>query len=167
MKIKDDGSYDLDEKDRLLLSIIQQNAEISLSELGMRIGLTKMAVSNRIQSLKRAGIIEGTFTKVNGAKVGQDYMLITRITCSTKGNEQDRIAETIAKIPGVQSIYEVFGSFDMMIIARRKDKTAARDLVREIAKIHGVRNTVTITPHTVVKESLFVDTIDSQARSSK
>ncbi len=161
MKIKENGSYDLDEKDRLLLSIIQQNAEISLSELGKRISLTKMAVSNRIQTLKRAGIIEGTYAKVNGAKVDQDYVTITRITCTTKGNEQDKIAEAISKIQGVQSIYQVFGSFDMMIIARRKDKTAARDLGRQIAEIHGVRNTVTTIPHTVVRESLFVETMQS------
>jgi DNA-binding Lrp family transcriptional regulator len=162
MAINRDSSYELDEKDRLLLSIIQQNAEISLSELGEKINLTRMAVSNRIRSLKKAGVIEGTFVKVNGAKVGQDYVMITRITCTPKGYEQDKIAEEISKIPGVQSIYQVFGSFDMMMIARAKDKTAGKELVREIAKIHGVRNTVTFIPHTVVRESLFVETMPTR-----
>lgn len=159
MKINDQNRYQLDEKDRLLLHIIQLNAEVSLSELGKRINLSKMAVSNRIRNLKNVGIIEGIYAKVNGAKVDQDYVMITRITCTTKGDEQDKIAEEISKISGVQSIYQVFGSFDMMIIARTKDKAAGRQLVREIAKIHGVRNTITTIPHTVVKESLLVDTI--------
>jgi Lrp/AsnC family transcriptional regulator, leucine-responsive regulatory protein len=159
MKTGDDGSSILDHKDRMILSLLQKSAEISLSDMGKKVDLTKMAVSNRIRNLKKSGVIEGSFYKVSGQKVGQDYVLITRITCQSKGQEQDRIAETLSQITGIQSVYQVFGSFDLMVIARRKDKTSAKLLVREIAKIPGIRNTVTIVPHTVVKESLYVDTL--------
>jgi Lrp/AsnC family transcriptional regulator, leucine-responsive regulatory protein len=159
MTLKQDGSRVMDEKDRLILNILQQDAEISLSELGKKVNLTKMAVFNRIRNLKKEGIIEGSYYKVNGDKVGQDYIIITRITCLPKGPEQLKIASAIAKIPGVMSVYLVFGSFDVLVIARRKDKTEAKELVYEISKIQGVRNTVTIVPHTVVKESLVIDTM--------
>ena len=148
----------LDSKDRVLLSLVQKNAEYSLSELGRKVGLSKMAVLNRLNALKQEGIIEGSYYKVNAEKVGQDYSIITRITCADKGEVQLKIAEAIGRIPGVQSVYLVFGTFDILIIARRRNKSSAKELLYEVVKIPGVSSTVTMVPHTVVKESLYVDT---------
>jgi DNA-binding Lrp family transcriptional regulator len=159
MRTGEDGNSILDDKDRMILSLLQKNAEISLAEVGKRVDLTKMAVSNRIRNLKRTGVIEGSSYKVSGQKVGQDYVLITRIACQSKGQEQDRIAEAICEITGVQSVYQIFGSFDILVISRTSNKKAAKSLGYEIAKIPGIRNTVTTIPHTVTKESLFVDTL--------
>jgi DNA-binding Lrp family transcriptional regulator len=162
LKTGNDGNSILDDKDRMILSLLQKNAEISLAEVGKKVDLTKMAVSNRIRNLKRSGVIEGSFYKVNGQKVGQDYVLITRITCQSKGQEQDRIAEEICGITGVQSVYQIFGAFDILVISRTSDQRAAKMLGYEIAKIPGVRNTVTTIPHTVIKESLYVDTLENK-----
>jgi DNA-binding Lrp family transcriptional regulator len=162
MKTGNDGNSILDDKDRMILSLLQKNAEISLAEVGKKVDLTKMAVSNRIRNLKRSGVIEGSFYKVNGQKVGQDYVLITRITCQSKGQEQDRIAAEICEITGVQSVYQIFGAFDILVISRTSNQRAAKLLGYEIAKIPGVRNTVTTIPHTVIKESLFVDTLENK-----
>jgi DNA-binding Lrp family transcriptional regulator len=159
MRTEDDGITALDDKDRMILSLLQKSAEISLAEVGKNVDLTKMAVSNRIRNLKKMGVIEGSFFKVNGQKVGQDYVMITRVTCQSKGQEQDRIAEAICRIRGVQSVYQVFGAFDILIISRTSDKKAAKLLGYEIAKIPGIRNTVTTIPHTVIRESLFVETL--------
>ncbi|MGI0078826.1 MAG: Lrp/AsnC family transcriptional regulator [Nitrososphaerales archaeon] len=156
---RDQNGYHLDDKDRLLLSILQENAEISFSELGKKVNLTKMAISNRIKRLKDAGIIEGSYFKVNPEKMGLDYTVISRVICSHKGLEQEKIANAIAKFPGVMSVYLVFGTSDMLVIARRKDKTSAKQLVYDISRIPGVRNTNTTIPHTVIKESLALDTM--------
>jgi Lrp/AsnC family transcriptional regulator, leucine-responsive regulatory protein len=149
----------LDSKDRVLLSLIQKNAEYSLSELGRTVGLSKMAVHNRLNALKENGIIEGSFYKVNAEKVGQDYCVISRITCVYKGQEQLKIAKAIGRLPGVQSIYFIFGSSDILIIARRSNKTSARDLLYKVLKVPGVSSTVTTVAHTTIKESLTVDTL--------
>ena len=53
----------------------------------------------------------------------QDYVVITQVIYRPKGPKQEQIANTIAKLPGVQSVYQVFGSFDILIIARRSDET--------------------------------------------
>lgn len=159
MKHVKDDSLQMDEKDRILLSVMQQNGQVSLSELGRKINLTNMAVSNRIKNLRELGIIEGSFTKISPEKVGQDYIVITRVICRPKGPEQANIADSIAKLPGVQSVYLVFGTFDILVIARRRDKTSAKRLIYDISAIRGVQNTETMVPHTVVKESLYVDTL--------
>lgn len=157
MKPNQDGSFPVDETDRLLLAILQENAELSLSELGKKVNLTKMAISNRMKRLKKLGIIEGSCFRLNPEKLGQDYVVISRVTCSYKGLEQEKIANAIAKFPGVMSIYLVFGTSDILLIARKRDKKTAKQLVYDISKIPGVRNTMTMVPHTVIKESLTID----------
>ena len=156
-----DGSYAFDDKDRMLLAILQEDAEVSLTELCKEINLTKMAISNRIKRLKEIGVITGSSYKVDPEKLGQDYVVISRVICSHKGLEQEKIANSIAKFSGVMSLYLVFGTSDILFIARRKDKASAKQLLYDISKIPGVRSTNTTIPHTVIKESLTVDTLKS------
>ncbi|MGH2639934.1 MAG: Lrp/AsnC family transcriptional regulator [Rhabdochlamydiaceae bacterium] len=157
MKPNRDGTISIDDTDRLLLSILQENAELSLSDLAKKVNLTKMAISNRIKRLKKVVIIDGSCYKLNPVKLGQDYTVISTITCNYKGVAQEKIAKTISKLPGVMSVYLLFGTSDILLIARRSDRTSAKELVYEISKIAGVRNTLTMIPHTVIKESLAID----------
>ena len=153
---KGDSQDRLDQKDELLLSILQDDAELSLSAIGEQVGLTKMAVSNRIKSLKDAGILEGSHYRVNPQKVGEDYLLVSQVICDVSGPEQEKVASQIARLPGVQTVYLNFGSYDILFVARRRDKRSAKDLLYKVSRIHGIRNTLTTIPHTVIKESLEV-----------
>ncbi len=152
-----DSQVVLDQKDRLLLSILQNDATLSLSAIGEELGLTKMAVSNRIKSLKDAGVIAGSHYRVDPQKVGQDYLIVTQVTCEVSGPGQEKVASQIANIPGVQTVYLNFGPYDILFIARRRDRQSAKDLIYDVSRIHGIRNTLTIIPHTVIKESLEVE----------
>jgi Lrp/AsnC family leucine-responsive transcriptional regulator len=147
----------LDQKDVLLLSLLQENGELSFADLGRHLKLSKMAVHNRIANLRNAGILEGTFWRVNPDKLGLEYVMLTRVICKPKGPEQEKISKAIAKLPGVQSVYQVFGSYDILLIARRTDKSSAKQLIYQISQIPGVSNTITTIANTVIKESLFVD----------
>jgi DNA-binding Lrp family transcriptional regulator len=144
----------LDEKDELLLTLLQENAELPLSKLGEALGLTKMGVSNRIKNLKKAGILEGAHYRVNPMAVGQDYLMICQVSCARPGLGQEKIAAQIANIAGVQAVYLNFGTWDIMFLARRRDKESAKQLLYEVSKIPGIRNTLTTIPHTIFKESL-------------
>lgn len=146
----------LDKKDRMLLVALQSDGERSLSSIGKQLGLSKMAVSYRIKRLKSAGVLEGSHFRVNPQKAGQEYLIVGRAWCKGTGPEQKRIASRIASIPGVQSVYLIFGPYDIMFTARRGDMHSARDLLDDVTRIPGVVNTETVIPHTVVKETLEV-----------
>lgn len=149
-------TIELDARDKLLLSLLQKDGGRSLSELGKELGLTKMAVSNRIKRLKRAGVLGESHYVVNPRKVGEDYLLVTQVSCDVSGAEQEKVAAKIARLSGVQSVYLNFGPYDILLIARRKDRQSAKNLLYEITHLAGIRNTLTIIPHTVIKESLEV-----------
>ncbi len=127
-----------------------------MSVIGEKLGLTKMAVSNRIKRLKEEGVLIGARYIVNPMQVGQGYVVVCQVTCETSGAQQERIANQIAKLPGVQTVYLNFGPYDILFIARRTDNKGAKDLLYEVTQMQGIRNTLTTIPHTVIKESLKV-----------
>ena len=55
----------LDELDRKILDLLTQNARYTYSELGERLGLSRVAIKNRMDALEERGIIEGYTVIVN------------------------------------------------------------------------------------------------------
>ncbi len=152
----------VDEVDRKILSILQQNARSSTRDIAQRIGgISKVAIAYRIKKLIKQGVIEGFTARINGNKVDRSYVVVTRVVCIDKGSRQREVAERIARIPGVQSVYQIFGPYDIMVIARTRDKESARDLVYEFYKSGGIRTTNTLVAHTAVKESVEIDVTSS------
>ncbi|HKT22703.1 MAG TPA: Lrp/AsnC ligand binding domain-containing protein, partial [Nitrososphaerales archaeon] len=71
-------------------------------------------------------------------------------------------AKKIATLEGVQTVYLNFGPWDMLLIARRANKESAKNLVYDISRIPGVRNTLTMIPHTVIKESPKLSLVEGE-----
>ena len=59
----------LDEFDNRILTILSDNARMSFSEIGEQIGLSRVAVKNRIKILEDKGVIQGYRMMVNPAQV--------------------------------------------------------------------------------------------------
>jgi Lrp/AsnC family leucine-responsive transcriptional regulator len=155
-----EGPVKVDAIDRKILQILQTNARTSTSEIAKVVGsMTKVAVAYRIRKLVAQGVIERFTTKINGSLIGQDYLVITRLVCSAKGSREREVSDKIAKIPGVQSVYGLFGPFDILLIAKAKDRQAARDLLYRVYEIGGIERSDTTVPHTIVKESTDINVL--------
>ena len=61
----------LDEKDNKILEVLKDNARATYSEIGEVVGLSRVAVKNRIEILENNGIIRGYKTVINPTKVPQ------------------------------------------------------------------------------------------------
>jgi len=59
----------LDELDQKIVRLLIENARVSYSDLGEKIGLSRVAVKARIQALERRGIIEEYTTVINPQKI--------------------------------------------------------------------------------------------------
>lgn len=49
----------IDEKDNVIVKLLRENARLSYSEIGEKVGLSRVAVKNRVKSLETRGIIKG------------------------------------------------------------------------------------------------------------
>ncbi len=97
----------LDETGWHLLEALQENARLSFSELGQRVGLSSPAVAERVRRMEDAGIITGYRAEVNTAKIGYPITAIMRI--NTQGEKCARFNAFAREIPEILECYRVTG----------------------------------------------------------
>jgi len=68
------GTMELDQTDRSLLSTLQRDCRIPLQEVAKKLGVPKSTVHYRIKKLEQEGVIEGYHARVNAAQLGYDYL---------------------------------------------------------------------------------------------
>ena len=59
----------LDELDRKIVTLLIENARLSYSDIGQKVGVSRVAVKARIQALEQRGVIEEYTTIVNPQKI--------------------------------------------------------------------------------------------------
>jgi Lrp/AsnC family leucine-responsive transcriptional regulator len=69
----------IDDTNRLLLAELQQNARLSLAELGRRVGLSPPAVAERVQRLEQQGVILGYRAEINPRALGLSLSVVIRV----------------------------------------------------------------------------------------
>ena len=104
----------LDDTGWQLLRALQQNARLSYSELGQRVGLSSPAVAERIRRMEDAGIISGYHVELNRSKLGYPITAIIRMSTS-HGDQCTRFATFVQEIPEVLECYRVTGSDSLIM----------------------------------------------------
>ncbi len=97
----------LDETGWRILEALQDNARLSFSELGQRVGLSSPAVAERVRRMEDAGIISGYRAEVNTAKIGYPITAIMRM--HSQGERCSRLNAQVREIPEVLECYRVTG----------------------------------------------------------
>jgi Lrp/AsnC family transcriptional regulator, leucine-responsive regulatory protein len=106
----------LDDTSWLLLQELQQNARLTYSELGQRVGLSAPAVAERMRKMEEAGIISGYHAEVNLARIGLPVMAIIRLG-TIAGQSCSHVSSAASEIPEVLECYRVTGSDSVVIKA--------------------------------------------------
>jgi Lrp/AsnC family leucine-responsive transcriptional regulator len=95
----------LDEVGWRILAELQQDARLSYSELGARVGLSAPAVAERMRRLEEAGIITGYRAEVDAGKLG--LPITAYIRCTSPGPQVGAIAR---QSPEVLECHRITGS---------------------------------------------------------
>ena len=69
----------LDETDWAILDQLQQDARVSLSELGRRVSLSSSATTERVRQLEAQGVIAGYGAIIDLTKVGYPVLAVVRL----------------------------------------------------------------------------------------
>ena len=147
----------IDEIDRKILRILQSDGRASMKDIADKIGkLSKVAVSYRVKRLRKTGVIQGFHARIDPGYVGQGFLFVSRLSIAAKGAREGLIAKKIAALDGVQSVFQTFGDYDILVIGRARDAVAGRDIIQRMLRMRGVRDSTTIVAHTIAKESLDI-----------
>ncbi|MEP7156057.1 MAG: Lrp/AsnC family transcriptional regulator [Betaproteobacteria bacterium] len=71
---------ELDAHDHKILSLLQENARLTFTEIGRRVHLTSPAVAERIRRLEEQGVISGYGARINLRKIGYSFEAFIQVT---------------------------------------------------------------------------------------
>ncbi len=132
----------LDKFDLAILAALQQDARISLQELGKQVGLTASPCWTRIKRMEDAGVIEGYSVQVNPEKLGLAETVILQVTLNDHSDEAlFEFGRALEAIPEVLEAFLVSGDYDYYIrIAVEGTRDYERLLREQLYKIPGIRH---------------------------
>lgn len=97
----------LDELDQKIIQLLVKNARMSYSDIGEKIGISRVAVKARIQALENKGIIEEYTTIINPQKINGAVSCYFEI--ETKPDYFKEVTDILNKSSIVTQIYRVTG----------------------------------------------------------
>ncbi|MCY9111627.1 Lrp/AsnC family transcriptional regulator [Bacillus atrophaeus] len=97
----------VDDIDKQILTILHEEGRISYTNLGKRVGLSRVAVQSRINQLIETGVIEKFTAVINPAKIGIHVSVFFNVEVEPQYLEE--VALQLEEEPAVTSLYHMTG----------------------------------------------------------
>lgn len=132
----------LDDIDRRLIALLQDNARLSTVALAKAVGLARTTVQERLSRLEDAGVIAQYTVRLGQAGEPLLAWLLLRYA---DGFSCDDVMPALAGMPQVQQCHAVAGEIDLLVLVRVDTPGQLADLRDRIAGLKGVEATTTLT----------------------
>lgn len=129
----------LDEIDKNILRILQENARTSYREIQDSLGISIGTIHNRISKLKNSGVVEGYTLRLNNEKLG--YKLTFLIRVNVDGKYTEEILKDLKGIPEVCSIFHTTGEQSAALICRFKESEDVHNFIRQLNQKEHITRT--------------------------
>jgi len=106
----------MDAIDKKILAALQEDASLSVAEIGQRVGLSSTPCWKRIQKLEAEGVIQKRVALVDPEKMGLGITVFVSI--ETGDHSQiwlDRFATLVSAMPEVMEFHRMAGDVDYML----------------------------------------------------
>ena len=106
----------MDAIDRKILTVLQEDASLSVAEIGSRVGLSSTPCWKRVQRLEADGVIMRRVAVVDQAKVGLGITVFVSIETGDHSQDWlDKFAQRVSAMPEVMEFYRMAGDVDYML----------------------------------------------------
>ncbi len=128
----------LDDLDRNILVLLQQDASLPLDEIARRVGASKTPVWNRIRKMKASGLIRSEVALLDPDKLGLESCFFVLIRTSQHDADWlDRFLKAVRNRPEVMEAHRLAGEIDYILKVRVPNAHAYdafyRALIREVS----------------------------------
>ncbi|MEM8725634.1 MAG: Lrp/AsnC family transcriptional regulator [Pseudomonadota bacterium] len=107
----------LDKFDRSILQIVQQNNQLTHSEIGDQVGLSNSAVRRRLKHLRDTGVIARDVSIISNETAG--VTMIVNVTFAVDTPEAyAEFDRAMTEDPHVKQVYHVSGTTDYVLIVQ-------------------------------------------------
>lgn len=140
----------LDSTDRKILELMQNNANLSATELAERVGLSQSPCWRRINRLQQEGYIKHKVALLDRQKLGLGIVVFVNIKLSAHGwNMLNEFEEAIVGFPEVLECWTMSGGMDYTLRVVTKDIESYEQFLRrrllQLPHIHEAQSNITMT----------------------
>ena len=114
--------HHLDEYDKKLLRLLQQNNRLTTDELSKKVNLSQSAVQRRITRLREDKIIEADVSIISPLAAGIGITCVVDVILHEGSSRSiDKFKVAMHKCPEVAQCYYVTGAYDFVMIVNTRD----------------------------------------------
>ncbi|QEU96977.1 Lrp/AsnC family transcriptional regulator [Streptomyces kanamyceticus] len=128
----------MDDVDRRLIALLQEDATMSYAALGKEVGLSAGAAHERVRKLRERGVIRRTTVEVDPAAVDRGVLAFVMVESTAWMGES---AAAFAAIPEIQEAHVIAGSASVLVKVRTATTERLQDVLRRLYEIEGVSGT--------------------------
>ncbi|MCK5425087.1 MAG: Lrp/AsnC family transcriptional regulator [Emcibacter sp.] len=144
----------MDELDKKILNLLQEDAMLPVAEIAEKVGSSKSVCWRRIQRLQDDGIIKARIALLDPNKVGLDIILFAQVKMTAHGRRLPNFIEIIRDIPQILECYTLMGNVDFLLKIVVKDIQEYENLWwHQLSQIEGVQEISSTIAMTAVKHT--------------
>lgn len=129
-----------DRTDETIIEMLKKDSRQSFVEIGEKLGLSESAVRRRVKNLTDSGIIK-KFTIETGDANSTRAIILISVDSAT---DTSKVSAKLVKLPGVHTVYEITGQYDIAAIVRAPTITDINLCIDSLRKVPGVFDTNTV-----------------------
>jgi Lrp/AsnC family transcriptional regulator, leucine-responsive regulatory protein len=141
--------HDLDNTDRELLRLLQEDGRRSAADMAGLLSLSGTAVSRRIARLEQSGVIRGYSARIDPAAL--DLTIEAFVEVRFVGNMQPaEVHRSVTTIPEVSAVFTTSGAYDALVWVRVRSVehlTAVIGALRRGPRIVDTRTHIVLGSH--------------------
>ena len=144
----------MDEKDLIILKMMQEDGRVSYSEMARKLGISEAAVYTRVKKLVKDGYIKRFQAILNEEKMG--YPMTAFIGVKAEPNKYDAVLKRLLRFEEMQEIHDVTGDYYCLLKLKVRDKDHLAQILDDIGRIDGVIATDTRIVLRTLKETCSI-----------
>ena len=131
----------MDAIDRKILLTLQEDASLSVAEIGQRVGLSSTPCWKRIQRLEADGVIQKRVAIVDQDKVGLGISVFVSVETDDHSEEWlGGFAGAVSAMPEVMEFYRMAGDVDYMLRVVVQDMQAYDTFYKKLIAASPLKN---------------------------
>jgi Lrp/AsnC family transcriptional regulator, leucine-responsive regulatory protein len=147
----------IDQFDIRIIEALMEDGRLPVTELAIRVGLSKTPCQVRLKRLIAEGYILGFRAVVDPAKLGLDHIAFTEVKLAdTREQALDEFNRGVRKIKEVEECHMIASSFDYLLKVRTADIRRYRIVLGEkISSLPHVASTSTFVAMEAIRDKAF------------
>ena len=131
----------MDEIDHKLMSLLRQDARLTVAALAAKLQVSRGTVTNRIRRLEDDGVIVGYTVRLRPDV--QHNEIKAWMSIAVDGNQTRAVIASLLGEPGVATLHDTNGRWDLLAELRAATLQDLASVLERIRLIKGISNTET------------------------